>query len=68
MDLGNTISIQYKLMRVQRGSIRFLLVDAKEIEVAASFELFTQIKLMYQEVGACPTSKERGFFPLWVSS
>ena len=67
-ELEKTISIQYKLLLVQGRSRSFFLVDAKEIEVAASFELFTQIKLMYKEVGAFPTSKERGFFPLWVSS
>ena len=63
MELGKTISLQYKLMLVQRGSRRFLLVDSKETEVAISFESFTQMKLMYKEVVACPTSKERGFFP-----
>ena len=68
VELGKTISIQYKLMLLKRESRRFLSVYDEETEVTTSLELFTQIKLMYQEVGACPTSKERGFFPLWVSS
>ena len=55
-------------MLVQRGSRRFLSVDDEETDVTTSLELFNQIKLMYKEVDACPTSKERGFFPLWVSS
>ena len=68
MELGKTISLQYKLMLVQRGSRRFLSVDDEETKVDASFDSFTQVKLMYKEVFACPTSKERVFFPLWVSS
>ena len=48
-------------MLVQRRSRSFFLVNAGETEVAASFESFAQIKLMYKEVGAFPTSKERGF-------
>ena len=61
MELGKTISLQYKLLLVQGRSRRFCSVDAEETEVATSFELFTQIKLMYKQVGACPTSKERVF-------
>ena len=68
VELGKTISLQYKLLLVQGRSRSFFLVDVEETKVASSFELFTQIKLMYKEVGAFPTSKERGFFPLWVSS
>ena len=55
-------------MLVQRRSRRLFLIDAEETDVVSSFESVTQIKLMYKEVVACPTSKERGFFPLWVSS
>ena len=68
VELGKTISIQYELLLVQRRSRSFFSVDVEETEVVSSFESFTQIKLMYKEVDAFPTFKERGFFPLWVSS
>ena len=46
-ELENTIGLQYKLMLVQRRSRSFFPVDVEETEVATSFELLTQIKLMY---------------------